>query len=563
MVFGRFLDGFISTSSYTVVNPWKFVLEWNETERWDNLSLLPHLSGRLNRWQLCFTLLAVVYAVFLLLNLSHMSMQWDEVTHFTGGLLLSRGQLYQYVGTNSFYPPMFDLVTAGYFMVAGASVFAGRLVAVTFSLLSLLMVYKIANRMYGPKTALLSSVLFGVMPGFVWLSRVAMIETTLIFVFMVSMLFFFNWLRTHRDRNLLISSVAFVAGVLVKYQMLVAAIIMIFSILILTRGYLKAKIAKIPVLIVAGVAVAIAVFFVAYQLYASGILNPWIYAIQVGTADKSLYSIRFPTPIFYLIEMTWPYSNVHPISLFLYTTGLAGVGMFAYRRKPEDKFLLIWFVVIYVFFTLIPNRQWRYMTLLFPVLAISASSLVVSAYGKAQKGWRSTKNSLAKRRVAKLTAALLIVFTALGVFYSCFDAYNWVAKDQIQVPIEQATMYAAQTLSPNQSIMVVCPLNFFSKDMVWFYLNAKTPSQNQVWQYPELAVDVYTPNFNTTELMSLCQQHNVKYVLLYEYGMTALYFNTTLTERGIYNMLNSTGRFTFQTSFGTEPNRIFIMSFAP
>jgi len=492
-------------------------------------------------------------------------MQWDEVTHFTGGLLLSRGQVGQWVWTNSFYPPAFDFVTTSYFVVAGASVLTGRLVAVTFSVFSLFVVYLIAEKMYDAKTAIMSAIFFGLMPGIVWLSRMAMIETMLMFTFCLSMFFFFGWLRTNRNRDRIVSGVAFAVGVAVKYQMLVVTpIIMLTSLLLWKREYLKNQISrylKLPLLAFIVAAVAVAVFG-AYELFASGVLGPWIYAIQVGTADKSLYSIRFPTPIFYFIEMVWPYSNVHPISLLLYVTGLAGLGLLAYRRKTQDKFLLIWFVAIYLIFTMVPNRQWRYITLLFPVLAISAADLVTKGFSKVQKTWQTAKNSSARRYLLKFAAAVLMMFAVTAVFFSSVDANSWVAKDQIQVPIEQATAYLTQDLSANQSVMVAFPLNLINMNMVWFYLNAKTPSQTQVWQYPEFAVDSYMPNFNVTEFIGLCTQHNVKYVLLYENGKTQRYFNTTLTEQEVYSTLTSTGRFTLQTTFGREPQRIFVFSIA-
>ncbi len=465
------------------------------------------------------------------------------------------------MATNAFYPPMFDLVTAGYFGVAGASVFAGRLVAVTFSLLSLWVVFEMANRMYGPKTALISAIMLGIMPGFVWLSRMAMIETMLVFFFTLSMLFFFNWLRAHHSRDLIISGVAFGVGFLVKYQMLVAGIVMITSMLILARGYLKAKLTRFPLLIVAVVAVAIPWFLIAYQAYSSGMLNQWIYALQIGNPEKSLYSVRFPTPIFYLIEMTWPYSNVHPISLFTYILGLLGLGVLLWRRKPEDKFLLIWFFVVYIFFTLIANRQWRYVMPLFPVVAISSSSFILFTYRGARRAWQTVKISMTRKRVIKVATGLFIFFTVASVFISGVDAYSWVAKDQIRIPIEEATDYSADRMSQNQSIMVVCAFNLFSQDMVRFYLNANESRHNQVWQYPELPVDTYTPEFKVNELIALCQEHNVKYVFLYEFGSTYPYFNTTLTLHDVYATLYYSGRFTYQTSFGSDPRRIFIVTF--
>ncbi len=50
--------------------------------------------------------------------------------------------------------------------------------------------------------------------------------------------------------------------------------------------------------------------FLLYVFYVSGLLNEWLYAMQVGNVGQSWYSNRFPAPIFYLLEMVWPYNNV-------------------------------------------------------------------------------------------------------------------------------------------------------------------------------------------------------------------------------------------------------------
>jgi hypothetical protein len=97
--------------------------------------------------------------------------------------------------------------------------------------------------------------------------------------------------------------------------------------------------------------------------------------------------------------------------------------------------------------------------------------------------------------------------------------------------------------------------------MVWFYLNSKSTSQTQVYQYPELAADAYSPEINITELVNYCQTNGTGYVMLYEYGGTIQYFDSNLTEQTVYGMLNSTGRFTSQATFGIAPQRIFVLSF--
>jgi hypothetical protein len=110
-------------------------------------------------------------------------------------------------------------------------------------------------------------------------------------------------------------------------------------------------------------------------------------------------------------------------------------------------------------------------------------------------------------------------------------------------------------------MMVLCAFNYFNKDMVTFYLQTNESRQNQVLQYPELPIDSFTPNFNVTELVALCQKNNVKYVFLYEYGGDVPYFNSTLTAMQVYSLLTDSGRFTDVYRVGSFPRTITIFSF--
>ena len=93
---------------------------------------------------------------------------------------------------------------------------------------------------------------------------------------------------------------------------------MIFSILLLFRDKIKAKFTKFPILIIIAIAVIVPWFVVLYQVYGLSKLGEILNVIEGGDQNRALYSARFPQPIFYLIEMTWPYNDVHPISLPLY-----------------------------------------------------------------------------------------------------------------------------------------------------------------------------------------------------------------------------------------------------
>jgi hypothetical protein len=337
---------------------------------------------------------------------------------------------------------------------------------------------------------------------------------------------------------------------------------MIVSILLLCRDRLRANLTKFLIVPIIAIAIVVPWLVVLYQVNGVAKFGELLYVLQEGGQDRALYSARFPLPVFYLVEMTWPYNDIHPIALPIYILGLLGLGLWAYRRKTEDKFFLTWFITVYVFFTLIPNKQWRYVTPIFPVLAISAASFIMLACGKAAEAWKHKQISLNKKRALKVAAGLFIIFAAVSLVYSSNEAYYMVARDQIHIPIEEATSYAVKHLGENESIVVLCAFNLFNKDMVKFYLPADESRQNQVLQYPELPVDAFTPNFNVTELITLCQEQDVKYVFLYEYGGDVPYFQSNLTAMQVYTELTNSSRFTDEHRVGNFPRTITIFSFA-
>jgi hypothetical protein len=362
---------------------------------------------------------------------------------------------------------------------------------------------------------------------------------------------------------LVFSGLALGLGFLTKYQVLAALAAMIVGLVILGWGQLKRLFSKFTLLIITALVVVIPWIVIVYQVYACHFLSDWFYALQIGNPARSLYSGRFPLPIFYFVEMTWPYSGIHPISLLLYVVGLLGLGFLAWRHLKADKFVLIWFASVFVFFTLISNREWRYVLPLFPALAISTSALILFTYERLQSTWHGPV-SVNKKCASKIAVALLIAFLAGAMAYSINDTYNWVEVDNIQIDIQAATNYVIANDNGSQAIMVLCPFNFFSQDMVKFYLWEGDHSQIQTYQYPELPVDTYTPTFNITQFISLCRQHNVGYVFTYENGGTVPYFSTTLNLMQIYTQLYSSGNFSKmipQETFGSDPRRIMILNY--
>ncbi|MGD0643305.1 MAG: glycosyltransferase family 39 protein [Candidatus Bathyarchaeia archaeon] len=524
------------------------------------------LAIKANKWRLAFLAFAIVYAYILTSNLGYNTMQWDEMPHLYGGLLLSRGQTQAYLTICGYYPPLFDVITTGYLQLLGTTIFAGRLVSVTFSLLAIWLVFEFCNHLYGPKNALVASVLLGTMPGFLWASRVSMLETILMFFFTLVMFAFYWWISKGGNKALIFSGLALGIGILAKYELVVAAIAMLLSILFLCRKRLKISLAKFLLILVIVVLVVTPWFLMLYDNSGTAKFQAVVSGMQEGGQARSAYSSRFFIPVFYLIEMTWPYVTTHPVALPIFILGLCGLALFAYRRKSQDIFLLTWFIAVYVFFTFVPNKQWRYVDSLFPILAISAAYFIIFLYGKIH-AWKPRPLGPNGNWLKKFAATFFIVLMALTVVYSSYNAYQLGFQGQFNVPVGEATNYIANHLSQNQSAVIVCASNVLDQDMFWFYLPANM-STNQVWQYPELPVDSYTPTFNITEFLSLCEQHNVKYIILFDYGPHYTFFNSTLDYTQVETMIYNTHRFgvpTDQPFFGEFSNnkgyRIFLVRF--
>jgi len=523
-------------------------------------SVLSGIVRHFNRWRLVLSIFLLVYAALLSLDLGYTAIRWDEAPHLYGGLLLSRGRLQEYTQAGSRYPPLFDVTTALYFKILGLSVFSARLVAVTFGVLSVWGVFEFAYRLYGPRNALVSSVLLASMPGFIVLCRMALIETMLILFFSISLLLFFSWMRTNNDKMLLLSGVTLGLGFLVKYQALVGGIIMLVSVFLLWRERILTKLGKFSLILIIAGATALPWIFFTYQKDASGTLEKWLYVLQVGNEETLVYSKRFPLPVFYLMEMTYPYPDIHPISLPIYILALLGLGFWLWRRRPEDKFSLIWFFVVYSVFTLIPTKSWRYVTLVFPVLAVSASDFILLVWDKVKNGLKACQISLRKNRIIAVAATVFIFFVVASVLYSSLNAYSWVEKDHFHVPVEEASQYVAKRSASNEAIIVLCASNFFNIDMMKFCLQIYDPNQRALWQYPELPVDAYTPFFNETTLIERSEALDVKYLLLYEYG-NVTFFQSEWRASNVLEVLLNTNRFAVDTEIGTFPRRIFIMRF--
>ena len=187
-------------------------------------------------------------------------------------------------------------------------------------------------------------------------------------------------------------------------------------------------------------------------------------------------------------------------------------------------------------------------------------------YGRV-RAWKPQQVGIKGDHLKKLAAAFFNVIVTSTVAYASYDSYEMTVRDQIHIPIQETTNYLAGNLTQNQSAVLVCAFNLLDQDMFRFYLPPNM-SREQIWQYPTLAVDAFTPNFNITEFVSLCQERNVKYIILFDWGPHTKFFNTTLDYQQVRTEIYNVGRFDVPTDrpfFGPFADnkgfRLFLVRF--
>ncbi len=92
----------------------------------------------------------------------------------------------------------------------------GRIVSITSSLISALLIFKIAKMLYGRKIGLLSSSLYLILPFNIYFTRVILPEPMAIMFSLASLYCFLKYMTSENIKTLLISSVFLSLGILVK-----------------------------------------------------------------------------------------------------------------------------------------------------------------------------------------------------------------------------------------------------------------------------------------------------------------------------------------------------------
>ena len=320
--------------------------------RWASLA-----GPTLKRLDLPLIAITGIAAFLRLWDLGRVGLRGDEAVYAGQAAVLAGAkgfsQYFILIGRGNSNFLLFQEILSVVYRVTGVGDVTARVVAASFSVLTVLVTYWIAATLFGRRTGLLSALLLAVSAYSVSLGRLALLDSVLTFFFCAAMLCAVKWISTRHSGWLY----GFAATAALTLQAKVPGGL----VLLVLAGYLLLA-RSLRELTLRRVLVAAAVFIAA--------LTPALVQLAI---NGSVFLEFLSTSVRRGSDVPWYYygqvlvSYEGPLMLALWITGIAfAIG----RRSRADALLLLWLLAVIGFYELYPLKAFNYLLPAIPALSI-------------------------------------------------------------------------------------------------------------------------------------------------------------------------------------------------
>jgi len=314
-------------------------------------------------------------------------------------------------------PPLFFwLIALSSFLWQGFTSFSARFPSAFFSVLTVLLTFFLGKKVYGPRTGFLSALILATSFEFAYLSTRANIDATLTLFTTASFFLFLHWYqrsKTKEDEDKeggILSIYGFYLSMglatLVKGPVgFILPLLVSLVYLLVQKDWKAMKRMRVLTGMALMVAIVLAWYLPAVLRGGQDFLNQTLFHQTLERFAKGTSHVR---PIYYYLA-NFPADF---LPWFLFLPGAVVYG-FSKRREGISKdflFLLVWFAVIFVFFSFSRGKRAIYLLPLYP-----AASLMVGKF------WDDYLTSSGRFSVRETWMTLpvyvfIILFFLVGVF---------------------------------------------------------------------------------------------------------------------------------------------------
>lgn len=260
-----------------------------------------------------------------------------------------------------------------------------RLPAALGALGAVLTTYKLGKDFFGAKIGFMAAVVLATSVRVILEARWAHMDMLFTFFFLLAMLFAARAVLRKENRNEMIPAYIFMALATLTKGLIgvVLPALVLVSFVAVRRDWRLLAEARLPLGIL---------FFLLFTV-------PWFFLVDQATGGKWLGDFIY---IHHLRRFTDPFGHREPFYYYFTTlpvdllpwTIFALPALFAYRpgrkllAEPQSLFFTLWFLVIFLFFTLSSSKRDLYLLPLLPVAALSVAVYFEDLVtGKVPLGW--------------------------------------------------------------------------------------------------------------------------------------------------------------------------------
>ena len=279
-------------------------------------------------------------------------------------------------------PPLFFwFIALSSFLWQGFNSFSVRFPSALFGTLTVLLTFLIGKYLYSSRTGFLSGLIIATSVQFAFLSTRANIDTTLTFFTTASFLCFFQWYRMNKneeirkgylkDLSIYGFYICMALATLTKGPVgFILPLLVCLVYLIVQKDWEGVERMKLLPGMLLFIGVVLAWYLPAVLKGGRDYLNE---TLMLHTVDRFARGSSHIRPIYY-------YLYNFPVHFLPWILFLPGAVVYGFSRKMEGKrkeflFLWVWFVVIFLFFSISKGKRGIYLLPLFPAVSLMLGKL--------------------------------------------------------------------------------------------------------------------------------------------------------------------------------------------
>jgi dolichol-phosphate mannosyltransferase len=319
------------------------------------------------------------------------------------------------------------------YLIFGVGDVAARLVASTFSILTVLVVFELGRTLYGKTVGFLGAGLLALSSYSVLLGRLALLDSTLTFFFTLAVLCIAKWVMT--ERRVWLYCFAAATALAIQAKVVGALVILIAALYLLMSRHVTR-------LWVRGALISSLVFLFYFTPVFLQLAHNSAQFVDL-LSDSSGRTTKVPWH--YYADKLFGYEGILIPALWI-----GGLAVAIKQRLLGDRLLLIWVVVFATFFQIYPLKAFNYLLPLIPPLSLLGGRAIYVAARRFGPWLFSARSRSGFRRLAPVGLLLLIALASFFPLRNVIRTDTYVGLKQAALWLRSHTPQNAGVITPSK-----------------------------------------------------------------------------------------------------------------